>query len=237
MVEPGPVVEAVSPEPVVEVMEPGPVVEAVSPEPVVEVHKADVGATKTYSSGVEQPLVASLHQNAPVGAEMGNPLASSQGSLNNMSGDQSDVVNGAAKSIDVQSEPGATNSSYVVQEGFDEQPGASRKDGNPSSLSSAMAGGSINSDAAGTQDPVRSEFGQFAGRRAEEAEKVPDGSEDLAMPMVAGLVGAALEGSLRKKEKMTTLHGDSPTGEKRATNQQTSQESSPDDKEAPPRVA
>ena len=66
---------------------------------------------------------------------------------------------------------------------------------------------------------------------------VPDDAGDLAMPMVAGLVGAALQGNMRKKEKLTTMHGDSPIGVQKTANEQTAQESSPDDNEAPPRAA
>ena len=41
----------------------------------------------------------------------------------------------------------------------------------------------------------------------------------------------------RKNEKMTTMHGDLPSGDQEAANDQTSREPSADDKETPPRVA
>lgn len=57
------------------------------------------------------------------------------------------------------------------------------------------------------------------------------------MPMVAGLVGAALQGTVRRKEELVTMYGDLPAGDQEAVNEQTAQEPNPDDQQAPPKAA
>ena len=88
-----------------------------------------------------------------------------------------------------------------------------------------------------SMEGLRHQDDQMPWPPIEGMQPVPDDAGDLAMPMVAGLVGAALQGNMRKKEKLTTMHGDSPIGVQKTANEQTAQESSPDDNEAPPRAA
>ncbi len=64
------------------------------------------------------------------------------------------------------------------------------------------------------------------------SEKLKDGIGDLSMPRVAGLVGAALQGNIRKKEKMATGHGDLPAGEQEVAKEQSTQEPNLDDQQA-----
>lgn len=45
------------------------------------------------------------------------------------------------------------------------------------------------------------------------SEKLKDGIGDLRMPRVAGLVGAALQGNIKKREEMATGHGELLAGE------------------------
>lgn len=69
------------------------------------------------------------------------------------------------------------------------------------------------------------------------SEKLEDGVGDLSIPMVAGLVGAALQRNMRKKERMATMHGELFTGDQGAANERTSREPSSDEREAPPNAA
>lgn len=49
------------------------------------------------------------------------------------------------------------------------------------------------------------------------SEKLEDAVGDLSMPMVAGLVDAALQGNIRKNEKMVTGHGERLAGDQEAS--------------------
>lgn len=69
------------------------------------------------------------------------------------------------------------------------------------------------------------------------SEKLEDGVGDLSIPMVAGLVGAALQRNMRKKEMMATMHGERFAGDQEAAKEQSTQEPNPDDPQAPPKAA
>ncbi len=246
-VGPTPAVEmTVEPEPVVEItVGPGPVAKPVVTEQLRGAPNVNVGNVKMSGPAAEQALVASLHQQASAGPDRTSPLSSSQGPLSDFGVGGGDAANTADKMVDGQSEPVVTmdstapskTSSPIDQKGIAEETAVSGKGGTLFSSSGSKVGAADNLDSRRTQDPAQFAFGQVTWPLAEETEKVPEDSGDLAMPMVAGLVGAALQGSLRKKEKMTTMHGDLPSGDQEVENDQTSREPSADDKEMPPRAA
>ena len=233
-------------EPFVEITAgPGPVANPVVTEQLGVAPNVNVGNVKMPSPGAEQTLVASLHQQASAGPDRTSPLSSSQGPLSDFGVGGGDAANTADKMVDGQSEPVVTmdstapskTSSPIDQKGIAEETAVSGKGGTLFSASGSKVGAADNHDSRGPQDQAQFAFGQVSWPAAEEAENAPEDSGDLAMPMVAGLVGAALQGSLRKKEKMTTMHGDLPSGDQEVENDQTSREPSADDKEMPPRAA
>lgn len=247
-VGPTPAMEmTVEPEPFVEITEgPGPVANPVVTEQLGVAPNVNVGNVKMSSPTAKQTLVASFHQQPSAGPDRTSPLSSSQSPLSDFGVGRSDAVNTAGKMVDGQSEPVVTldttapskTSSPIDQKGIAEETAVSGKGGTLFSSSGSKVGAADNHDSRGPQDQAQFAFGQVSWPPAEEAEKAPEDSGDLAMPMLAGLVGAALQGNMRKKEKMTTMQGDIPAGEQQTANAQVSQESSSDDdKEAPPRAA
>ena len=233
-------------EPFVEITAgPGPVANPVVTEQLGVAPNVNVGNVKMSSPAAEQTVVASLHQQASAGPDRTSPLSSSQGPLSDFGVGGGDAANTADKMVDGQSEPVVTmdstapskTSSPIDQKGIAEETAVSGKGGTLFSASGSKVGAADNHDSRGPQDQAQFAFGQVSWPAAEEAENAPEDSGDLAMPMVAGLVGAALQGSLRKKEKMTTMHGDLPSGDQEVENDQTSREPSADDKEMPPRAA
>lgn len=247
-VGPTPAMElTVEPEPVVEITAgPGPVANPVVTEQLGVAPKVNVGNVKMSSPAAGQTLVASFHQQPSAGPDRTSPLSSSQSPLSDFGVGRSDAVNTAGKMVDGQSEPVVTldttapskTSSPIDQKWIAEETAVSGKGGTLFSASGSKVGAADNHDSRGPQDQAQFAFGQVPWPPAEEAEKAPEDSGDLAMPMLAGLVGAALQGNMRKKEKMTTMQGDIPAGEQQTANAPASQESSSDDdKEAPPRAA
>lgn len=247
-VGPTPAMEmTVEPEPFVEITAgPGPVANPVVTEQLGVAPNVNVGNVKMSSPTAKQTLAASFHQQPSAGPDRTSPLSSSQSPLSDFGVGRSDAVNTAGKMVDGQSEPVVTldttapskTSSPIDQKGIAEETAVSGKGGTLFSSSGSKVGAADNHDSRGSQDQAQFAFGQVSWPPAEEAEKAPEDSGDLAMPMLAGLVGAALQGNMRKKEKMTTMQGDIPAGEQQTANAQVSQESSSDDdKEAPPRAA
>ena len=247
-VGPTPAMEmTVEPEPFVEITAgPGPVANPVVTEQLGVAPNVNVGNVKMSSPAAEQTLVASFHQQPSAGPDLTSPLSSSQSPLSDFGVGRSDAVNTAGKMVDGQSEPVVTldttapskTSSPIDQKWIAEETAVSGKGGTLFGASGSKVGAADNHDYRGPQDQAQFAFRQVPWPPAEEAEKAPEDSGDLAMPMLAGLVGAALQGNMRKKEKMTTMQGDIPAGEQQTANAQASQESSSDDdKEAPPRAA
>ncbi|MFO0700790.1 MAG: DUF4347 domain-containing protein [Nitrospira sp.] len=223
----------------------GPIVKPVVTEQSGGSPNVNIVDTKASTPGVEQTLVASLHQQASTGVDMSHPLASSQNPLSDLGGGKVDAAKTAEKPVDVQPELAGTMeskassqiSSPIGQKGVGEQTTASGKGETLSSSASSKDGAAVALDSGGAQDPARFAFGQIPWPPAEGVEMVPENSEDLAMPMLAGLVGAALQGNLKKKEKLTAMHGDTPTSDEKSADEQTSQEPRVDEKESPPRAA
>ena len=236
-----PVVEPVASDPVV-AAGPTSVVDPVVSDPVVGVPSVHVGATTTSSPGLEQTLMASLHQQSLGGADPVRPLTSSPSIMSDT--DQSGIggMDELHKPVEWSSQPASAVD--ILSTGRNVQDSVHQGESNQ--IASSGMGGAF-STVHNQQDEIivdldstnaaRPEFGQVPWPPVEETEKVPEDSGDLAMPMVAGLVGAALQGGLRKKDKMTTMHGDSATGEQQTADEQTTQESNSDGKEVPPRAA
>ncbi len=243
---PVPVSDPIATEPVVKMATgSGPVVNPVVTEPVIGAPHVHVGATRTSSPGVEQTLVASLHQRASVGPEMSSPVVLSQDPLNDKGGGQVDAAHTAGQSIDVQSEPGLTADMTVPgQTSVEsmhvkgaEQPTVSESSKNQSTVSTMH--GKINLDPGSTDERnwSRFTFDQGPWPPAAEEEKVPDDSGGLAMPMAVGLMGAILQGSSGKKEKLAALNAKNPTRGQEPAKTETSQQPSTDDRDAPPSAA
>ena len=192
--------------------------------------------------GGEQTLVASLFQKSPAWSEAVMPRASSPSIESD--GDRSELWLPnelrkpvewdlpAAPTVDILA-PGRNLSDHAL-EGVEKQVGGSERKGHSSTASSQQEGTMVDRD---SSDSARPESSQVAWQPTEETHNAPDNARDLAMPMMAGLVGAALQGTVRRKEKLATLHGELPTSDQEAATEQTAQEPNPDDQQAPPKAA
>ena len=76
-------------------------------------------------------------------------------------------------------------------------------------------------------------MGQVPWLPSEEVETVPEDPSSLSMPMALGLVGAVLQGSLGKKERITILNAPGPARGQQPAHEQNSQQPSEDKKETP----
>ena len=189
--------------------------------------------------GGEPMLVASLFQGSAAGPETVQPFILSL-ATDSDAGSKLDVdeprnpVEWSSQSVGVDILDSGRNRLNILS-GGDAKPvdGVGRK-GSSSTSSGQQDATAVNPDSV---EGARPEDGQVPWPPTEGMQPVPDNAGDLAMPMVAGLVGAALQGSMRKKEKLMTLHGNIPPGEIQTSNENTAEDSGQADKEAPPRAA
>jgi len=79
-----------------------------------------------------------------------------------------------------------------------------------------------------------SDVGPVSWPPSEDVESVPEEPSNLSLPIGLGLVGAALQGSLGKKEKVTTLNAQAPSQDQPPTKEQKAHQPSADEKEPPP---
>jgi hypothetical protein len=234
---PAPVVDPEPTEPVV--AGPEPVVDSVVTGPVVGTHNVNVGDTKTDSPGVEHTLVASLHQKSSIGPEAVRPLTSSSSIVVDTDRSEMGMADDLQKTAEWGSQPapeldalssGRTHSE-VAHEGDVTKTVGSGRDGNLSPSASKQDGTQVSPDSV---NQASSGVGQVPWPTTEEAEEVPDESGDLAMPMALGLVGAALQGNLGKKDKLTTTQPRTHPYDQKASAEKAPQQSNVEDgNEAP----
>ncbi|MBX3328070.1 MAG: cadherin repeat domain-containing protein, partial [Nitrospira sp.] len=191
--------------------------------------------------GGEQTLVASLFQKSPAGSEAVQPFILSQPTGGD-SESKSESVEDLRKPVewDAQAVPpvdilnSGRNVLDLAHGGDENHVGGAGTKGKASTSSGQQdeIAGNLESTNAAPSDP-----GQVSWPSAGETEQIRDDSEGFAKTMVAGLVGAALQGTVRKKERMTTMHDELPSDDQKAANESASREPIPDDGEIPPRAA
>ena len=189
----------------------------------------------------EQTLIASLFQKNPTGSEAFLPRVSSPNTENDDGGSDLGLADELRTPAEWNSQPATVDILDSGRNQLNLLPGGAGNQVGGEARRESISTSSRQQDAtAGNLDPgtgVRPEAGEIPWSPTEELEPLPDESGDLAMPMLAGLVGAAFQGSLKRKEKLTTMHGNIPAGEQKTVDEQTSQKASSDEKEAPPRAA
>ncbi len=199
-------------------------------------------------AGGEQAFIASLFQKNPSASEIVLPLASSP-RIESDSG-RSEwrlVADDSRNSLEWNALPAPTADILSPAQNLfnlvhfdlaykgDENPvdDAERKD-NVSTASSQQDETVVSLDSTNAVPP---ESRTVVWLPTEETETVPERSWEIAVLIGAGFVGAALQKSRSRKGKMTFPHGESPTDDQGAADEQTSREPCADKKETPPNAA
>ena len=195
--------------------------------------------TVQEGNGEEGSLVASLQSNDSVMFGDHNIAASPSTIVDANQQGELHVPENLRKPVEWNSQPIAPvdmldsgrNVSKIAPDGDENQAVGS---GRNETLSSKQSGITEDPD---TAKATRPESGQVPWSPMEEAEQVSDGTSVLSVPMVAGLVGTALQGSLGTKEKMTAMRTRIRRMYQKPEDEKTSQPQGADDKEPPPSAA
>ncbi|MBH0208303.1 MAG: hypothetical protein HP495_07260, partial [Nitrospira sp.] len=191
--------------------------------------------------GGEQTLVASLFQKSPAGSEPVQPFILSQPTGGD-SESKSESADDLRKPVEWEAQAvppvdilnSGRNVLDLIHGGGEKQVGEAGKKGHISTSSRQQDDMAADLDAA---NAARLEPGRVSWPSVAETESIRADSEELAKTMVAGLVGTALQGNIRKKEKIATMDGELCAGDPEAANEQTYPEQPSDETKAPPEAA
>jgi len=191
--------------------------------------------------GGEQTLVASLFQKSPAESEPVQPSILSQPTGGD-SGSYAESVNELRKPVEWEAQAVPPNDILnsgrnvldLIHGGDENHVGGAGAKGKASTSLGQQDEMTRNPEStnAAPSDPR-----QVSWPSVEGTEQTRDDSEEFVKTMVAGLVGAALQGNIRKNEKMATGHGEPLAGDQEAAREQSTQEPNPDDQQAPPKAA
>ncbi len=191
--------------------------------------------------GGEQTLVASLFQKSPAGSEPVQPFILSQPTGGD-SESKSESADDLRKPVEWEAQAvppvdilnSGRNVLDLIHGGGEKQVGEAGKKGHISTSSRQQDDMAADLDAA---NAAHLEPGRVSWPSVAETESIRADSEELTKTMVAGLVGAAIQGNIRKKEKIATMDGELRAGDPEAANEQTSPEQPSDETKAPPEAA
>ncbi len=193
-------------------------------------------------NGEEGSIVASLHSNASEIFGDHNMAAFSSTIVDANRESDLQVLENLRKPVEWNSQhntpvdilDSGRNVSKVAPDGDGNQMAGPGRNENFSSSSSKQSEITEDHDRA---NATRPESAQVPWSPREETEHVSDDAGGLSMPIVAGLVGTALQGSLGTKEKLTAMRTRIRGMSRKSEDEKKSQPQGADDKEVPPGAA